>query len=116
MIDRERPRQSRKPFHIGKGEFDTLWVEPAGDGNAAPEGAHHPLVQQWQQRCAEPLEDGETQRIRADIDNRDAAIGGDRRTIRHRHQGYATGRVIGRPAAAGLAGGPCRAPTGWDWS
>ncbi len=104
MIDGERPRQGDEALQIGKGELDAVGIEPAGHRDAAPERAHDLFVQQGQQGRAEPFEDDETQRIRADIDDRDAISSGLWTSIGHR-------RAYGAAAAE-----PCRGRTGWDLS
>ena len=113
VIDTERPRQRDKALQIGVGELDAVAVQPAGRGDAAPERAHDLFVEQRHQRRAEPLEDDEAQRVRADIDDamRPSGPGMLRSGI---GAGYrASPRDEPRLTRAAA---PCRVRTSSDWS
>ena len=77
VIDLERAGERDKALEIGVGELDAVAIKPAGAGDAAAQPAHDLFVEQRQQRRAEPLEDDQAQRVRADIDDGDA-LGRDR--------------------------------------
>ena len=108
MIDGNGAGESDEAAQIDQRQGDPFRIQPAGRGDAAPEAAHDLLVEERKHRGAEPLEDDEAQRVRAEIDDADAL--GRRKRIGIGHP------VSARQASGALASAPCRARTGSDSS
>ena len=108
MIDGNGAGESDEAAQIDQRQGDPFRVQPAGRGDTAPEAAHDLLVEQRKHRGAEPLENDEAQRVRAEIDDADAL--GRRKRIGIEHP------VSARQASGALASAPCRARTGSDSS
>src|ERR671925_28173 len=108
MIDANGSSERDEAAQIHERKFDAFRIEAAGRGDPAPQAAHDLLVEQWKYRGAQPLEDDEAQRVRAQIDDADPF--GIRKQIPIRHS------ISARQASGDLAGVPCLAPRGSDSS
>ena len=108
MVDADGARERNEAPQIDKGEAYALRVLTAGRADPAPEAAHDLFVEEGKQCCAQPLEDDEAQRIRAEIYDADTLGALMQIPIGH--------RISARRASDDLASAPCLSPTGSDWS
>jgi hypothetical protein len=75
MLDPESSRQRHKAPQVDKRQRPALAVQPAGRRQAAGKPAHDLFVEQRKQRRPVPLKNREPQRVRAEVDDADAAGG-----------------------------------------